>query len=182
MEDAPKSALIDQLFGQGDGGGTTVIVPDHVGHTCLFDGLNHFQSLRSIHGQRFLAQNHFAGPGSGEGNVFVHVVGAGDVDQVDIFAGDQLAPICFGGLVTPFAGKGFELGLVTAADRFQYWFVLQVEKIVDLAKRVGVRAAHEAITDESDIEFLHDIGCCDWQSNGAGRKSSLARFGCSRLG
>src|SRR6266850_568505 len=103
MEDSSETALIDQLFGQSDGRGATVIIPDHVGHT-------------------------------------------------------------------PFVGKSLDLDLITATNRLQYWFIPQVEKVSDLAKRVGVGAAHETVTDESDIEFLHDIGCCDWQWNGAGQR------------
>src|SRR5882724_2084751 len=178
MEDSSETALIDQLFGQSDGRGSTVIIPDHVGHTRFLYGLDHFQSLRSIHGQRFLAKNHFARFSSGEGDVLVHVVGAGDVDEVDVFASDELAPICFRGLITPFVSKSLDLDLITATNRLQYWFILQVEKVSDLAKRVGVGAAHETVTDQSDIEFLHDIGCCDWQweRSGSEIESSSVRL------
>ena len=55
MEDSAQAAFIDQLLGERDGRDASIIVPDHVWHTGLFHGLDHLQSLGSVHGQRLFA-------------------------------------------------------------------------------------------------------------------------------
>ena len=53
------------------------------------------------------------------------------------------------------ADKADRLGGVAAADGFEDGFVLEFEELADLAERVGVGAAHEAVADHADIEWFH---------------------------
>ena len=46
VEDLAEPALVDQLLGQRDGRHAAVVVPDHVRHAGLLDGLDHLQRLR----------------------------------------------------------------------------------------------------------------------------------------
>ena len=164
MEDAPEPALVDQLLGQRDGGDAAVVVRDQVGHAGLLDGLDHLQALRPVPRQRLLAQDHLAGLGGGDGD-FPRACCSGrvDVDEVNVLARDELAPVRFDRFVAPLGGEGLGLGLVEVADRLEDGLIFEVEEVADLAGGVGVRAAHEAATDESDVEFLHkELVMRDW--------------------
>src|SRR6202022_1138949 len=86
MEDTAEATLVDQLPGERDRGYAAVVVPDHVRHARLFNGLDHLLALLAVHRQRLLAQDHLAGPGGGQGNLRVRVVRRADVDQVNVLA------------------------------------------------------------------------------------------------
>src|SRR5436309_580536 len=134
MEDSAQAAFIDQLLGESDGRDAAIIVPDHVWHTSLFHGLDHLQSLGSVHGQRLLAKDHLAGFGRRNRDFLVHVIGASDIDQIYIFPSQQLAPVSLMRFVTPFAGEGLYLGFLATTDRFQNRLVFEVEEIANLAE------------------------------------------------
>ena len=80
----------------------------------------------------------------------MQVVGGADIDCVDIVPLEQLAPIAFDRLVTPIVGKGLGLFLVTGTQRLEDRFMFALEKVRRLDIRVGMRLAHEAITDHTD--------------------------------
>ena len=96
-----------------------------------------------------------------QGYLGVRVVGRADIDGVDVGAGDQLAPIGFVGGVAPLFGEGLDLGFVAAADGLADDVVagghlVLGEEVTDLGVGVGVGAAHEAVTDETDANgFRH---------------------------
>src|SRR5437763_10172295 len=119
MEDATEPALINELLSECDGRYAAIIVPYHVWHAGLFDRLYHFNAFGAVHRKWFLTKNHLARLRGGDGDVFVHVVGAGDVNQVNIIPGDQLAPIGFAGFIAPPLREGLQLGLVPATDGFK---------------------------------------------------------------
>ena len=100
--------------------------------------------------ERLFAQDHLAGLGGGDGDLGVDVVRRGDVDEVDVVALDELAPVGFDGFVAPLGGEGFDLAGIAGADGLEDRLIFEVEEVVDLAIGVGVRAAHEAVADESD--------------------------------
>gem|GEM_PF-6433889 len=85
----------------------------------------------------------------------MNIIWRGDVDEVDVIARDQFAPIGFDGFVAPFRGEGFGVSCVAGANGFENGLIIEVEEIVDLAKGVGVRPAHEAVTDKSDAKWFH---------------------------
>ena len=121
---------------------------------------DHLQALRAVQGQRLLAEDHLAGLGGGDGDLARACCSGRQMStEVDVLAGDQLAPVRLDGLVAPLGGEGLGLGLVEVADRLEDGLVFEVEEVADLAIGVGVRAAHEAAADESDIEFFHKSEC-----------------------
>src|SRR5438270_5209791 len=116
MENAPEPAFIDELLGQRYRRNSPVIVPHHVWDAGFFDSLNHFEALRAIHRQGFFTQYHFAGFGGSDGNFPMHVIGAGDVNQVDVSARDELAPIGLRRFITPFGSEGFDFAAIASAN------------------------------------------------------------------
>src|SRR5712692_9225645 len=155
MEDASEAAFVDELFGQGNGRDAAIVVPDHVRHLRALDGLDHFLAFGAVHRERLFAQDHFAGLGGGEGDWGVSVVWTGDVDEVDVVARDEFAPVGFDRIPTPLRGETFGLRGVPGTDRLEDRPVAQVEEVVDLAVGVRVRPAHEAVTNKSDVELFH---------------------------
>ena len=95
MKNLAKLAFVDQLLGKGDGRHTPVIVPDHVWHLGLLDGFHHLAGFFGRAAQRLFAHDHFAGLCGGNGYFMMGVIGAGDIDDVDILALNQFAPIGF---------------------------------------------------------------------------------------
>ncbi len=152
VEDLSEPTVVDELFGQHHRGTTAVIVPDHVRYPGLLDGFHHFLGLGRIHREGFLAQDHFAGLGGGEGQVGMQVVGDRNVDEVDVVAGDQLAPIGFDAGVAPAGGELLNFILVPRADRLADEFVGRIEEMTDFGVGIGMGAAHEAVADETDTK------------------------------
>ena len=107
VEDAAEAAFVDQMLEQHHGRHAAVVVPDHVGDFGGFHRLRHRGGFRRIAPERLFAQHHFAGLRGGDGDFRVRVVGAGDVDQVDVLAVHQLAPVGFDRLISPVFGEGF---------------------------------------------------------------------------
>jgi len=73
--------------------------------------------------------------------------------------------------------------LITTANRFSIRVHIAGRKIADLAKPFEWGPAHEAITDQSDIEFLHDVRCCDrqWKQSGSKIEALLGSVTQGRL-
>ena len=95
-----------------------------------------------------------------DGLLGVHVVGRGDVDDINVIALKQLAPVGLDGLVAPLVGEGLHRRRIAAADGLWDEFVGGGEEVVDLVEGVAVGAAHEAVADESDAElFLGHVTC-----------------------
>ncbi len=121
---------------------------------------DHRLAFDQVHRQGLLAEHHLAGLGRGDGDLGVRVIGRANIDRVDIFALDQLAPVGLDRLVPPLGGEGAGVLGVAAADSLEHGAVLDVEEVIDSLVRVGMRSAHEAVTDDADIErfFLcHEV-------------------------
>src|SRR5208282_2063420 len=58
-------------------------------------------------------------------------------------------------LPAPVVGKGLRILFRLTEDGVHHRLHGRLEETVDLAPRVGMRAAHETLTDESDIQFRH---------------------------
>src|SRR5258706_5725225 len=155
MENTSELSFFDQLFGQRHRGNAAVVVPDHVWDAGFVNGSDHRFALFAVHRKGLLAKNHFPGPGRGNGDFSVGVVWAANVNEVNIFAVDEFSPIGFDGLVAPFIGEFLSLICATGTDGLEDGLILEVEKIVNLAEGIGVGPAHEAITDETNVEFFH---------------------------
>ena len=154
MKDPAEPPLVNEVLGQGDRRHATVIVPDHVGHTRLFHRGHHAGGFLGAAAERLLAHHHFAGFGGSDGDLGVGVVGRRDVDKVDVRPLDQPAPVGLVGLVAPLLREGRDLGGVARANRLQDGTKGKVEELADLAKGVRMRAAHEAVADDADVENL----------------------------
>ena len=153
VENLAEPPFVDELFGQRDRGNAAIIVPDHVWRLGGLDRLHHPHRFGRVSAERLLAHHHLAGLGGGDGDLGVRVVRARDVDEIDVRARDQLAPIRLEGLIAPLLGKTFDLVLVAAADRLQHRLIAEIEELVDLAERIGMGSAHEAVADEANVEL-----------------------------
>src|SRR5438046_1184841 len=87
----------------------------------------------------------------------MHVIRAGNINEINVFPRNQLAPVSLVRLETPAVGESLHFGRVARAGRLEHRLVLKLEKITDFAIGVRMGAAHEAVTDEADVEGLHGI-------------------------
>ena len=129
MEDAAETAFVDELLGHGDRRDAAVVVPDGVEHLGAFDGRDHLLAFGGVKGERLLAHDHLAGLGRRDGDLHVAVVGRADVDDVDILALDELAPIGLDGFVAPRVGEGAGVGLAAAADGLEDGLMFVLEEV-----------------------------------------------------
>ena len=154
VEDSSQPAFVDQLLGQGDRRGAPVVVPDHVRDSGGFHRRRHCLGFARIPSQRLLAHDDLASFGGGNGDFIMGVVGAGDVDQVDIGGFNHLAPVGGDVFVSPLGCKGLRLVGIAGANGLQDRLIRQVEKVGGLAEGVRVGTAHEAVADHSYVQFL----------------------------
>src|SRR5262249_45291978 len=82
------------------------------------------------------------------------IVRTGNIDQLDIFALDELSLIGLNRLVSPVFGEGLHTVRIAGAHRFQYWIECQVEEAGCRPEGVRMSAAHETVADQTDIELL----------------------------
>ena len=161
MEHAAQFAGGHDVLRERDGGEEAVVIPDEIREARFLDGGDHLLALLAIECEGLFAENHLAVLDALEGDLGVRVVRGADIDGVDVGAGDQLAPVGLVGGVAPFLGEILHLGFVATADGLADdvmtggHLVLR-EEVTDLRVGVGVGAAHEAVTDETDANgFRH---------------------------
>ncbi len=154
VKDASQLSFLDQLSQEDDGRNPAVVVPDRVRHASALDSTDHRFRLGDRSPERLLTQHHLAGARGGDRDLGVRVVRARDIDQVDVRAFDQLAPIGLNRAISPVGGERLEPLPVARRDRLQDGLERQIEVARRLQKRVRVRTAHEAVADEPDVEFL----------------------------
>ena len=82
----------------------------------------------------------------------MRVVWAGDVDQIDIVALDQPAPVGLMRAETPLRGEISHLGLVARADGHQLRAGFLGKKAPHLTIGIGVGPAHEASPHEPNLQ------------------------------
>src|SRR5262249_54346487 len=87
--------------------------------------------------------------------VVVRVVRARDVDDVDVLPGDQVAPVGGVRLVSPVLGEFLHALFVPRRDRLQHRLARQVEEPRRLQERIRMRASHEPVADQTDIQGFH---------------------------
>jgi hypothetical protein len=86
---------------------------------------------------------------------FVAVAGRGDIDDVDVFAVDDLVPVGGGFFPAELIGGGLDRIRRSAAEHFHPRRVFGREEPADLTVRVAVRPSHEGIADQRDIQGCH---------------------------
>ncbi len=128
-----------------------VVVPDHVRDFGGVHRIHHGFGFGGVAAEGLFAEHHFAGGGGCDRDLVVGVVRASDIDDVDVFAVDQFAPVGFDGFVTPVIGEGFGSFGISCTDGFQAESVREVEEDGGLPIGVGVGASHEAVTYQSDV-------------------------------
>ena len=127
MKDATELSLVDELPEEDDRRHPAVVVPDGIGHARLLDRSHH--ALRFCRGsrQRLLAHHHFSGLGGRNGNPGMCVVGARDVDEIDVGSINDCAPVRFCLLVAPVRREGLDAILLPGGYRLQHRLIRQVE-------------------------------------------------------
>src|SRR5262245_57131269 len=100
------------------------------------------------------------------------VVGTRDVNDIDVFPLNQLSPVRFDRCVTPLVVECLHTLGTASADSLKDRNVRHVEEATHLQKCVGMRAAHEAVSDETDVE----IAFCHFVI--AARYRACITFGC----
>lgn len=104
-QDFADAALVDEPFDvqvlglEGMGKGF------HEGDVILLAGRHHFSALAGIDGQRFFAQDVFAGFGSADSPVLVQVVRQGVVDGLDIRIAQEFVVAAVGAFDIEVTGK-----------------------------------------------------------------------------
>src|SRR4029079_17523983 len=61
-------------------------------------------------------------------------------------------PVALDRFIAPGLGEGPRLLAAPSADGLENGHILQVEEVVDLAVRIGMGPAHEAIADHPDVQ------------------------------
>lgn len=155
VEDLAEFALVDHSFGEEHGGAAAVIVVQIVHDTRLLRGGEHGLAFGEGVGERFLTKDMFAGLGCGNRHLGMEVGWGGDVNRVDVAALQHFPPIGRDFPPAPAVGEGAQPCLVAAAGDLHDGFGGGVEKLRDLVPGIRVGAAHEAVADDGDTEFLH---------------------------
>ena len=155
VEDATQTALVQELFEHGDRGHAPVVVPDRVRHAGRFDSRDHRLGLFCVPPERLLAHDDLSRLCRGDRDLVMRVVRARDVDQVDVLPLDELPPVALDSFVSPIAREALRPVRIPRADRLEHRPERQVEEARRLMERIGVRAPHEAVTDETDVQILH---------------------------
>src|SRR5438132_534088 len=129
-----------------------VPVPDGgEGFFVLAGGVAHLAGIVKRTGQWLFTRYIFAGLEGGDGHLGVGVVGAGDIDEVDVGVGDGSLPVGFVVAPAPAVFEGFELLGISADDGVHHRLGWEVEKLVNFEESVAVGAAHELVADQADI-------------------------------
>jgi hypothetical protein len=126
--------------------------PDPVG-PGLGRGGRHLPRLVGGVGERLLAQHVLAGGQRGQGDLGVAVTGRTDVDDVDVVALDELAPVGRPALPAELLGGLGDGGLAAPADRGHRRSYGQVVDPVHGAPGERVRRAHERVADHPDPQL-----------------------------
>ena len=106
MENSSEAALVNDLLGESHGRHTAVVIPDGVGHTRRFHRAHHGFGFPRVAAQWLLAHHHLPRLCRGNGDLGMSIVGAGDIDNIDVRRFNQLAPIGCEFLVSPVLREG----------------------------------------------------------------------------
>ena len=155
VKDPSEPVLVDELPDHRHRGHEAVVVPDAVRHARLLDRGHHLRRFLRVSPERLLAHHHLAGLCGRDGDRVMRVVRAGDVDQIDVRARHQIAPVGVIRLVAPVLRERLDAFFVSRGHRLEHGLPRQVEEDRRLPERIRVRPPHEAVPDEADVESLH---------------------------
>ena len=152
MEDAAEPSFVDQLLGERDGGDAAIIVPDHVRTARRLDRRDHPLGLGGVSAERLFAHHHFPRFRGGDRDLRMRVVGARDVDEVDVLPANELAPVRLEAFIAPIPRERLGGRRIAGANRFENRLSVQVEKLIDPGEGVRVRPPHEPAADKTNVE------------------------------
>ncbi len=165
MPDGAEPALRDQLPGQGQGRDAAVVEADHGLHPVVLGApgrRRHGLGLGQGVGQRLFDEDVLAGGQGGDGDFRVHEARRADVDDLDVVAGDHLAPVR-GGL-GPAVLRG-RLGdpVRVASDQDAPFEGRDVEVAGNVAPGIRVGLAHERVADHGHPQRGAGPGVVSWE-------------------
>ncbi len=149
MEYSSESPLSDHLLGKRQRRHAPVVIPDHVGDAGALYRLDHAYRLGKVATERLFTRHQFAGLRCRHGDLGMRVIGTGDVDEINVVAFDQSAPVCLVETETPLGSKIARLVFVARAYGNQIDAGLVGKKTPYLMICVGVSPAHEASPNET---------------------------------
>ena len=126
VEDLAELALVDELLGERDGRDAAVVVPDHVRHAGLLDGLDHLLALRRA----------FIASGFSHRIILPAAAAAMAISLCRLFGVqmsiasmslplDQLPPVGLDRLVAPLLGERLDLVRVAGAGGLEHRLVVR---------------------------------------------------------
>ena len=148
-------ALRDQVAQEGDRGNAAVGEADHRAHAALGGaggGIRHRLGLGDRVRERLLDQHVLARLERGDRDLGVRVARGHDVDDVDVVAGDHLAPVGRRLGPAPLLGGCGDGIRIAADDHGHLDRIRQVEHARRLPPPDRVRRAHEAVADHGHLE------------------------------
>ena len=150
-----KVAILDHLFGQCDSRHATVVETNRIWHVVFCNRILHRASLGNRACKWLFAEHHLASLSSLDGNFDVRIAGRDDVNEVDVIAGDDLAPVGLIFCKAKLFGGGFYLVLGAPTQYLQDRFDSDFRKeLGQLAIGIGVRFPHELITNQCNTNLL----------------------------
>jgi len=113
---------------------------------------DHALGLRGVPAERLFAHHHFARFRGGDRDLRMRIVGAGDVDEVDVLPANEIAPVRLEGFVAPIGREGLGGRRIARAGCLEYRSGVELEELIDPGEGVRVRAAHETAADKTDVD------------------------------
>ena len=191
VADGAEPTGLDELAGQGECWHAAVVERGHRETRGALGRGDHRDAFGDRVGERFLAQHVLALLEGGDRDRGVAVAGGADVDDVDVVAGDEGAPVGFVALPAELVRRRANPALVAAADRGQFE-VGQVEEVRSRSPCLRVHGSHERVTDHANSHgvtslalghFVH-MPCVYWfaphaplTSPRVGRRTGQGRAG-----
>ena len=140
------------LLGQRDGRHAAIVVPDHVRHLGLLDGLDHLQAFGP-----------FIASGFSHRIILPAWAAAMAISACELFGVQmsmtsmslrsmQLPPVGLDRFVAPLLGERLDLVGAAGADGLEHRPIGEVEEVIDLAIGIGMGPAHEAVADHADVQ------------------------------
>jgi hypothetical protein len=161
--DLADPARGDQVAGDLDGGDVPIVEADGGRHAGGRDGLGDLERLGQVPSRRLLDPEVLARLGGGDGHVPVGEVRAGDTNEVDVVAADQLVPVRGGEGDAEDVARVAEPAVVRGVgDGDQPRGGAQVRVVLpDPGQGLGVDLPHPAEADDADVDVLsHGCTCC----------------------
>jgi hypothetical protein len=155
--DAADLALVDEALGQLNRRTAPVVEVDVVLALGRLGGLVHLLGLPIVHRHRLFAVDVLPGLGRLDHDVVVQPGRSGNVDDVDVLAPDDLAPVRLHLLPTPPLGESFQLLRVAPAGHLEHGLDGEVEEVLGLPPGVAVGFAHELVADDRHVHPFHAL-------------------------